>query len=95
MAPHTRFLTLPPYQKYHRAFYMAIVFVLLVDTATILRGKFRDATVVVLSLLLGLTVIETVAVRLDTKPLSREPRAFSVSRPVLGWGPARAGVFRA
>ncbi|MBO0733061.1 MAG: SGNH/GDSL hydrolase family protein [Methylocapsa sp.] len=84
-----------PYSKYDRLLYGVILFIFITDIATIVRGKTRDAAVVLLSLLFGLMAAELLAIRLEAHPLSREPRDFIASDPVLGWGPARSGVFKA
>lgn len=84
-----------PYTKYQRVCYAALSFVLIADIAVIVRGRLRDIALVSLSLLLGLTGIETMAIRLEESALSREPSDFIDSDSLLGWAPARAGTFRA
>lgn len=69
-----------------------LIFLLLVDLVSLVRGKRRDFLLVLASLAFGICVIEAMASIMEPKePTSR--RDWTVRQPVIGWGPAGAGRF--
>ncbi len=85
-------ITTAPYTKYVRGLYEFLAFLLIVDLAFGLRGAWRNLATMIAATVFGLAVIElgSAAVEAD-QPIY--PRGFSISRPVLGWGPAAPGVY--
>src|SRR5579883_2687828 len=86
-------VTVVAYSKYTRGIYLSLGFLLAADLAIALRGGWRNATTMLASLLLGLAAIELACAALAS-PQPVYPRGFSVSRPILGWGPSAPGVYR-
>ena len=75
------------------AYAAAAVFALLVDLATFVGGGARDTLVVLASLVFGLGVLDGYAAyKLPKIDLTNAPGLWG-PRPVLGWGPTRAGAF--
>ncbi|MGH6800801.1 MAG: SGNH/GDSL hydrolase family protein [Methylocella sp.] len=72
-----------------------LAFLAVAGLASLLRGKLRDGFVVLASLAFGLCVVESVAIVLEPKTLLNETKGWSVTRPVLGWGPEHPGRFHA
>jgi hypothetical protein len=58
------------------------------------RGRLRDATLMATSLLLGLAALETFSVIRRPPPLDYHQAGYSVTKPILGWGPEHPGVFK-
>ncbi|HET6378468.1 MAG TPA: SGNH/GDSL hydrolase family protein [Methylocella sp.] len=72
-----------------------LVFLLLAVTASLARGKWRDGMLILASLAFGLSVVEGAAFFLERRSSTAfSPGLFKV-RPVIGWGPERAGRFHA
>ncbi len=86
------FISSIPYLKYTRGIYQFLAFVLVADLAVALKGRWRDAVTVVATTLFGLAATELVCAGLEADP-SVETRGFSISRPVLGWGPSAPGIY--
>jgi hypothetical protein len=59
----------------------------------ILRGPQRNVALVLASVLFGLTAIEAFAVVTRLEPHETRASGYSGSRPILGWGAQRPGVF--
>lgn len=73
--------------------YLCLLAALAIYCAVILRGRLRDISVLAASLLLGLAAAEAYAVLTLARPLEVQAQGYSVSRPILGWGPQHPGVF--
>jgi hypothetical protein len=71
------------------------VFFLFADIASLLGGKWRDCILVLVSLALGIFLIEAAAnIWEPREPTNRVVQdGFYAPRPVTGWGPAHAGRF--
>jgi hypothetical protein len=76
-----------------RLFTFICIFLLLVDIASLLRGRLRDALLALASLAFGLCFIETVANFFEAKQLIVSSDGWSVRQPIIGWGPEHAGRF--
>jgi hypothetical protein len=85
------FVSTIPYLKYTRGIYEFLVFLCIADLAIALRGKWRDTATVVAVLTFGLAAFEFVCAAFESR--SVETRGFSISRPVLGWGPSAPGLY--
>lgn len=85
-------VTIAPYSKYTRGFYLIIICALAADLAIGLRGIWRNAATIIVATLLGLAAIELTCAALEP-PAPSYARGFSTSRPVLGWGPSAPGVY--
>jgi hypothetical protein len=72
-----------------------LAFLALAGMASLLRGKLRDGLVVLASLAFGLFVVEGVATVLEPKTSINVTKGWSVTRPVIGWGPEHPGRFHA
>ncbi|MGI8569858.1 MAG: SGNH/GDSL hydrolase family protein [Methylocella sp.] len=70
-----------------------LVFLVFVDLASLLRGKWRDGLVVLASLAFGLCVFEGIATVLEPKTLLNVTKGWSVPQPIIGWGPEHPGRF--
>jgi hypothetical protein len=69
------------------------VFLLLADVASLAGGKTRDFLLALTSFAFGFCVIEAAAYVLEPKQLIVDASGSSVPRPIIGWGPERAGRF--
>jgi hypothetical protein len=85
-------LTSIAYSKYTRGLYEFLVFLLVADLAVGLRGGWRNAATAVAATIFGLAAIELTSAAME-KDQPLYPRGFSISRPVLGWGPSAPGVY--
>ncbi|MGH6811184.1 MAG: SGNH/GDSL hydrolase family protein [Methylocella sp.] len=72
-----------------------LAFLALAGMASLLRGKLRDGLVVLAALAFGLCVVEGVATVLEPRTLLNVTKGWSVTRPVIGWGPEHPGRFHA
>ncbi len=86
------FLSVASYSKYTRGLYEFLAFLLLADLAVGLRGGWRNAATVVAATVFGLAAIELTSAAME-KDQPVDPRGFSTSRAVLGWGPSAPGVY--
>jgi hypothetical protein len=85
-------LTIAAYTKYTRGGYEVLVFLLIADLGVALRGAWRDVATLIAATIFGLAAIELAcAVTEPDQPVY--PRGFSISRPILGWGPSARGVY--
>jgi hypothetical protein len=73
--------------------FAGLAFIAACAIAGLLRAWLRDAFVVVASLCLGLVAIEAYLAVTHAGTLEVRTPGYSVSRPILGWGPEHAGVF--
>jgi len=78
-----------------RLWTFVLIFLLLADLVSLLRGKWRDFLLVLTSLAFGICLIEAVANVLEPKDSGNTRRDWAVRHPVIGWGPVRAGRFNA
>lgn len=70
------------------------VFLLLADVVSLLRGKWRDFALVLASLALGIFLIDAAGNIWGPKdPVVHSPDGLFAPRPVIGWGPNRAGRY--
>src|SRR6201987_2615937 len=71
-----------------------VLFLLLADIVLLLRGNWRDFALVLASLAFGLFLIEAAGnIWGSTNPIVLSPDGLYAPRPVIGWGPSRAGRF--
>jgi hypothetical protein len=73
--------------------YLCLAAALAIYCAVRLRDRMRNISVLVTTLLLGLAVAEAYSVLTLARPLELQAQGYSVSRPILGWGPQHPGVF--
>ncbi|WOJ89394.1 SGNH/GDSL hydrolase family protein [Methylocapsa polymorpha] len=81
------------FPDYFRLLSIIFVFLLLADVASLARGKLRDLLLMVASLTFGAAVVEGVAYFIEPKQMIVSTDGYTVRRPVIGWGPGRAGLF--
>lgn len=84
--------TRQPFPSFRLATFI-LAFVALAGMASLLRGKLRDGVVILASLALGLSAVETTATILQAKVPPAAPNTWSVGQSVMGWGAPRAGRF--
>lgn len=80
---------------FRRATELFIVFALLAYLAFLARGRLRDGTIVLCSLVAGLGALEVFAAKSETALFPVHGKGFSVSKPGLGWGSAGPGHYPA
>lgn len=80
------------YTNYAALYYYGLAFLLTLYLTFIFRGRLRDAGIILSAVILGLFVIEAVAIKIEARPIDIHSEGYSAAHPVLGWGPARAGV---
>jgi len=73
--------------------YLALSFALSLSVAAIGRRPFREIAIVAASALFGLSAVEAFAIIREDRPIDRLAAGYSVSQPILGWGPEHPGVF--
>jgi hypothetical protein len=78
---------------FFRLISFALAFLILADVASLLRGAARDRLLVLASLVFGLLLIEAAADMLKPGQVIVSTDGATVRRPVVGWGPQRAGRF--
>lgn len=76
-----------------RFFTLVTSFLLLADIASFSRGKLRDVWLVLVSLIVGLIVVEGVAIVVEPKISTRVSGSLYGPKPVVGWGPTHAGRY--
>jgi hypothetical protein len=83
-----------PYAMF-RLLTFGVAFFLLVDIASLLRGKARDFLIVLTSLAFGICLIEAAAIIWEPKELTVvvSPEGLAAVRPIVGWGPVHAGRY--
>lgn len=81
--------------KHNCSFFRLLTFgfvcLLFADLASLLRGKWRDLSVVLASLAFGVSVIEAAANIFEPKQAVASASGLSARRPIVGWGPEHAG----
>lgn len=82
-----------PYTNWSGVKYFVLAAVFAIYLAVVLRGRLRDVSVVVASIMIGLAGINAYSVITQARPIDYRPLGYSVSRPNLGWGPGHPGVF--
>ena len=82
-----------PYNNWSGFEYIALTFALAIYIAITRRGRIRDISVIAATLTLGLAGIEAYSIAIEAQPIDFRSRGYSVSRPILGWGPERPGVY--
>jgi len=82
-----------PFTAWTRFQTFALALALVVHLAVILRGRLRDAMVVVATLLLCLTLIEAYCVDALVTTSDIIAPDYTVPHPTLGWARGHAGVF--
>lgn len=71
-----------------------VLFLLLADIASLLRGNWRDFALVLASLAFGIFLIESAGnIWGPRDPIVLSPDGLYAPRPVIGWGPSRAGRY--
>jgi hypothetical protein len=78
---------------FFRLISLALLFLIIADAASLLRGAARDSLLVLASLVFGLCAIEAAAYVLKPGQVITSSDGATVRRPVIGWGPERAGRF--
>lgn len=73
--------------------YFSLTAALAIYVTVIWRGRIRDISIAVATVMLGLTGIEGYSIVTQARPVDLRPRGYSVSRPILGWGPEHPGLF--
>jgi hypothetical protein len=86
------FATVVSYSKYTRGIYEFLAFLLVADLAVALRRGWRNAGTAVAATIFGFAAIELACAALQADQ-PHYARGFSISRPVLGWGPSASGVY--
>jgi hypothetical protein len=81
-----------PFPQFRLATFI-LAFLALAGMASLLRGKPRDGLVALASLAFGLCVLEGVATVIEPKILIIVTKGWSVTRPVIGFGPEHPGRF--
>ncbi|HEV2187268.1 MAG TPA: hypothetical protein VGR70_08665 [Stellaceae bacterium] len=72
---------------------LSLAFAFLAYVAVMARGRLRDAAVIAASLSLGLAAVEGYFVLHYRTAIDTNTPGYSIYNPVLGWGPAHAGVY--
>ncbi len=70
-----------------------MIFLIIADIASLLRGGAQNVMLILASLAFGLTVVEAGANMLETKQEITSTDGWTVRRPIIGWGPQHAGRF--
>lgn len=83
-----------PYDNWSSLRYFCLAAASAIYAAVILRGRIRDLSVVVATVMLGLAGIEAYSVVTAARPIDYRPKGYSVSRSILGWGAGHPGTFR-
>ncbi len=82
-----------PYDAWSNFKYLVLIAALAIYFVVILRGRIRDISLVVAAIFIGLAGIEAYSVVTEARPIDFRAPGYSVSRPILGWGPEHPGVF--
>lgn len=81
------------FPDYFRLLSFIVVFLLLVDLASLVRGALRDLALVAASLAFGASVLEGAAYFMEPKQILVSTDGYAVGRPVIGWGPEHPGRY--
>ena len=79
--------------SYSRVATFIVVFILVADLASFVRGASQNALIVVAALVFGMGALETIALLMLPHVVLLHPTALWTDRFVLGWGPKAGGVF--
>ncbi|HXP04551.1 MAG TPA: hypothetical protein VN808_10555 [Stellaceae bacterium] len=82
-----------PSPRWHRVQSLGVALAGGIYLAALCRGRLRDTLAVVASLVFCLFAIEIYIVVIDVPRTLDVTTSHTVSWPVLGWGPAKSGVF--
>lgn len=77
----------------YRLLVLVVIFFILVDIASILRGIIRDTFLVFASLALGIVIAESLAIVAEPKISISVTDGIYATKPVLGWGPGHIGRY--
>ncbi|MCX8255626.1 hypothetical protein RHAL1_01436 [Beijerinckiaceae bacterium RH AL1] len=81
--------------SYVRLVAFVALFVLVADLASLCRGRAQNVLVMVAALLLGVALLETVALAIEPRVEVLHPPGLWGARPELGWGPQKPGAYPA
>lgn len=81
------------FPSWFRLLTFSLVFLILADAASLLRGGARDLALALASLVFGLCIVEAIANSVEHKQVVASTDGWSVQRPDIGWGPQHAGIF--
>ena len=84
-----------PWSPWNRFHELSLGVAVAVYVAAVVRGRLRDAFMVVASVGLGLTVAEAYALAVSTPAIETSTPGYSVLRSIVGWGPGQPGVYHA
>jgi len=84
-----------PWSSWNRFQELSLGVAVAVYVAAVVRGRLRDAFMVVASVGLGLTVAEAYALVVSAPAIEINAPGYSVLRSIVGWGPGQPGVYRA
>lgn len=85
-----------PIWEWFRLLSVFLLFLLLADIASLVGGRPRDVLLVLTSLTFGICLLEAAAdIRQYQQSVLSLPQGFVGLRPVIGWGPQRAGRYHA
>lgn len=73
--------------------YFALSVAVAIYIAVIARRPFREMAIVTASVLFGMSALEAFAIIREDRPIDSLSAGYSVSQPILGWGPEHPGVF--
>jgi hypothetical protein len=89
------YLRRSPWSPWNRFHELSLGVAVAVYFAAVVRGRLRDAFIVVASVGLGLIVAEAYALVVSAPAIETSTPGYSVLRPIVGWGPGQPGVYRA
>jgi hypothetical protein len=81
------------YTSYTLLLDLILAFFFVLGMLIVLRGRPRDAALVLASIFFCLVAIEAYQVFTNTRTIAEQPREFAGSKPVLGWGALTPGSF--
>ncbi len=93
IAAGTAYVAMTPHSYWDRFHGLALAFAGTVYIAVLVRGRLRDAMVVIASLLLCLAAFEVYSITTYVTTIDINAPDHSVSRAPLGWGPGHPGIF--
>jgi hypothetical protein len=83
-----------PYDNWGSFKYFSLAAALAIYLAVISRGRIRDISLIVATVLIGFAGIEAYSVVAQARPVETRAPGYSGYQPILGWGPEHPGVFR-
>ena len=87
------YLSGSPWSSWNRFHELSLGVAATVYVAAVVRGRLRDAFIVVASVGLGLIVAEAYALVVSAPAIETITPGYSVLRPIVGWGPGQPGVY--